>query len=104
MVGRDLNPQRPDPDDFRHQNRDILIAPDDIGFWQGAFRDSSDPQYEQAVAAVNKNEALTIDLLYGDYEGGQRVISRMLVQRGSDDEPWLASVARHWNVDRPDPR
>jgi hypothetical protein len=108
MVGRDLNPQRPDPDDFRHQNRDILIAPDDIGFWQGAFRDSSDPQYEEAVAAVNKNEVLTIDLLYGDYEGGQRVISRMMVQRSPNDTAgrgaWLASVVRHWNVDRPDPR
>ena len=36
-------PQRPDPDSFRHQGRDILIAPDDIGFWQGAFRDTRRP-------------------------------------------------------------
>ncbi len=103
-VGRELNPQRPDPGRFRHQGRDILIAPDDIGFWQGAFREPSDPQYDAAVAAVTGNEVLTIDLLYGDNEGGQRVMSRMMVQRSSEDRPWLASVVRHWNLDRPDPR
>jgi hypothetical protein len=103
-VGRDLNPERPDPDSFRHQSRDILIAPGDLGFWQGAFRDPSDPQYEAAVAGVQANEVLTVDLLYGDYEGGQRVMSRMMMQRSAEDRPWLASVVRHWNVDRPDPR
>jgi hypothetical protein len=102
--GRDLNPIRPDPDNFRHQGRDILIAPGDIGFWQGAFRDTSDPQFDAAVAAVKSNEVLTIDLLYGDQQGGQRAMSRMMLQRSSDDGPWLTSVVRHWNVDMPDPR
>ncbi len=104
LAGRELNPPRPDPDTFRHQNRDILIAPDDIGFWQGAFRDRNDPQYDEAMAAVEKNEVLNIDLLYGDHEGGQRVMSRMMLQRSSAERPWLASAVRHWNVDRPDPR
>jgi hypothetical protein len=104
LVGRELDPQRPDTDTFRHQARDILIAPDDIGFWQGAFRDSADPQFDEAETAVKGNELLTIDLLYGDSDGGQRVISRMILQRGAEDRPWIASVVRHWNVDRPDPR
>jgi hypothetical protein len=104
QVGRELDPPRPDPNSFRHQGRDILVAPDDVGFWQGAFRDSTDPQYDEAVAAVKSNEVLTIDLLYGDTDGGQRVISRMMLQRSSEDRPWLASVIRHWNIDRPDPR
>jgi hypothetical protein len=104
QAGRELDPPRPDLDAFRHQNRDILIAPDDIGFWQGAFRDDADPQHDEAVAAIKANDALTIDLLYGDHEGGQRVISRMMMQRTGEDKPWLASVVRHWNVDRPDPR
>jgi len=110
QVGRELDPPRPDPDMFRHQNRDILIAPGDIGFWQGAFRDDADPQHDDAVAAVKANEVLTVDLLYGDHEGGQRVMSRMMLQRltgdepVTDDRPWVASVVRHWNVDRPDPR
>ncbi len=104
QVGRQLNPQRPDPDTFRHQGRDLLIAPADIGFWQGAFRDGADPQHAEAVAAIESNEVLTIDLLYGDNEGGQRVMSRMMLQRIAADKPWIASVVRHWNVDRPDPR
>jgi hypothetical protein len=116
QAGRELNPQRPDPDAFRHQARDIFIAPGDVGFWQGAFRDRADPQYDEAVTAVDHtavdgDQVLTIDLLYGDQEGGQRVISRMMLQRGAHGQPrpdraapWLASVVRHWNVDRPDPR
>jgi hypothetical protein len=104
LAGIELQPERPDLDGFRHQARDILIAPDDIGFWQGAFRDSADPQYDEAMKAVGNSEPLTIDLLYGDQEGGQRVISRMMLRRSGQDRPWIASVVRHWNVDRPDPR
>jgi hypothetical protein len=109
--GRETSPERPDLTEFRHQNRDLLIAPNDIGFWQGAFRDSDDPQYDEAVTAAKDEEivGLTLDLLYGDNDGGQRMISRMLLQRfadrqDSDKTIWIASVGRHWNVDRPDPR
>ena len=106
--GQDLHPVRPELDGFRHQARDILIAPGDIGFWQGAFRDKSDPQYDEAVAAVTDDDVLTVDLLYGDNEGGQRVISRMTLRRTTtqekEKETWISSVVRHWNVDRPDPR
>jgi hypothetical protein len=75
-----------------------------------------------------------VDLLYGDQEGGQRAISRFRCQPrpwpaqprddgsppgpGSsghgddghgddghgDDDLWLATVARHWTIDQPDPR
>jgi hypothetical protein len=111
QVGRELDPQRPDPDTFRHQGRDIFIARGDIGFWQGAFRDGADPQHDEVEAAIEKKEVLTIDLLYGDQNGGQRVVSRMMLQPaprrqegGAEVQPWIASVVRHWNVDRPDPR
>ena len=111
LSGVQINPPRPEPETFRHQGRDILIAPGDIGFWQGAFRDSGDAQYDEAVTAVKSDDdevVLSIDLLYGDNDGGQRVISRMIL-RGyrREDKPerqWIASVVRHWNVDRPEPR
>jgi hypothetical protein len=74
-----------------------------MGFWQAAFRDEGDPQYEEACKAVTAREQMTIDVLYGDHEGGQRVITRFgIVPRG--DDSWLLSAGRHWNVDRPDPR
>jgi hypothetical protein len=78
-------------------------------------------------------EPWTVELLYGDHEGGQRVVSRFTMlpikdpsARSSDspsaspsDSPsagpdvspdrtpelgWLATASRHWNIDRPDPR
>ena len=111
MAGAQINPPRPDSETFRHQGRDILVAPGDIGFWQGAFRDSDDPQYDEAVTAVKSDDdeiVLSIDLLYGDNDGGQRVISRMMLRGVKRDQEqgrtWLGSVVRHWNVDRPDPR
>lgn len=111
LAGVQINPPRPELESFRHQGRDILIAPGDIGFWQGAFRDSDDAQYDEAATAVKSDDdevALTIDLLYGDSDGGQRVISRMMLRGYKRDQEaerqWIASVVRHWNVDRPDPR
>jgi len=109
QVGTEIDPPRPDLAIFRHQSRDILIAPGEVGFWQGAFRDSDDAQYNDAVTAVKTDDdevVLTVDLLYGDNDGGQRMISRMMM-RGiirDDKRLWIASVIRHWNVDRPDPR
>jgi hypothetical protein len=46
---------------------------------------------------------MVINLLYGDFEGGQRVITQMTL-RHVRDEHWLAQATRHFNVDRPDPR
>jgi hypothetical protein len=92
-----------DPDTFTRQTRDLYLPPGDIGFWQGAFRDPADPAHDAAAKAIANRDPLTVDLLYGDYEGGQRVISRFLLRPGREDT-WLLSVIRHWNVDRPDPR
>lgn len=42
-------------------------------------------------------------LLYGDHEGGQRMISRFALA-ATPKGSWLAVVGRHWNLDRPNPR
>ena len=95
----------PDPvlDEFHRQSRDLYVPPGDIGFWQGAFRDEGDPQYEDACKAVTSRSQMTVDILYGDADGGQRTITRFGLQP-RQDETWLVSVNRHWNIDRPDPR
>ena len=46
---------------------------------------------------------MSIDLLYGDHEGGQRTVSRFTLMP-KDDGGWLAIVVKHWNLDRADPR
>jgi hypothetical protein len=89
--------------EFTSQSRDIYVAPGDNGFWQGAFRDPSAGRFKAAAAAIAAGDPLTLSLLYGDFAGGQRVISQFTLRRGQDDS-WLASAVRHFNVDRPDPR
>jgi hypothetical protein len=93
----------PDPSEFRHQNRDLYVPPGDTGFWQAAFRDENDPQYKTARQAVETRQPWTVELLYGDHEGGQRVITRFTALP-REDGGWLASSSRHWNIDRPEPR
>ena len=88
-------------------SRDLYIAPDDVGFWQGAFRDTRSPEYAAARSAVEAPQRMSVDILYGDFEGGQRVISRFMLtprETGDGKTQWFASVGRHWNVDRPEPR
>jgi len=92
-----------DPDTFRRLSRDLFIPPSDRGFWQGAIRDSSDPDFAPVRDAIESRRAFRLELLYGDYEGGQRVITLFaFVPR--PDGAWLVTAARHWNLDRADPR
>jgi hypothetical protein len=91
------------PEDFRRLTRDLYIPPGDVGFWQGAFRDPAEEPFAAARVAVMERRALTVEVLYGDHEGGQRAITRFgMIPHG--DERWIAIVSRHWNLDRPDPR
>jgi hypothetical protein len=109
-------------EEFERQNRDLYIPVGDIGFWQGAFRDPQDPRYEAARKVIEARQPWTLELLYGDHEGGQRAVIRFTMLplsmrpdaappdgsgRDADakvDTGWFASQNRHWNIDRPDPR
>jgi len=100
--GLDTSREHPDPNDFTRLTRDLYVAAGDVGFWQGTFRDPASDEFATARAAVEARDYLTVEILYGDLEGGQRVISRYaLSPRG--DGGWLAAAGRHWNVDAPDP-
>jgi hypothetical protein len=143
---RPPSPVHPPLDEFTPQTRDMYVAPGEVGFWQGALRDPDHQLFKEITAAIEAGEIMSLDLLYGDFEGGQRVVSRFSLQfyragAGPGDAPpppagpaaqgqpaapvlpvtradaataaaatprptsrWLASVVRHWNVDRPDPR
>jgi hypothetical protein len=93
----------PSPDEFTRLTRDLYIAANDVGFWQGTFRDPSTEEFRTARRAIDSRARLMVDVLYGDHEGGQRTISRYLLAP-KDDGGWFAAVGRHWNVDRDDPR
>jgi hypothetical protein len=70
------NQRRPELSEFTAQTRDMYVPSGDVGFWQGALRDPSAEIFKHATAAIDAGTRLTLDLLYGDFEGGQRVISR----------------------------
>jgi hypothetical protein len=91
-------------DDFTRLTRDLYVPVGDVGFWQGAMRDPAAPGFAEASAALTARQAVMIDLLYGDNEGGQRVISRFSMMPRRDDGTWVVAAGRHWNVDRDDPR
>ena len=101
---RDLGPQEHlQPEDFTRLTRDLYVPVGEVGFWQGTFRDPSSPEFAAARALIDARDSITVDVLYSDFEGGQRMISRFgMLPR--DDDGWIATVARHWNIDRADPR
>ncbi len=99
----DREPTHRDPDDFRRLQIDLYVSAGDAGYWESAVRGRDDPCFPGLEAAITERRPFTIDVLYGDQEGGQRVISRFIVMP-SGDSGWYTLTARHWNVDRPDPR
>ena len=103
-VGVGVHTERTHPplEKFTTQQLDIYVAPGDDGLWLGALRDPEAGIFQAVTDAVKAGEALVFFLLYGDFEGGERVITQFAVRKTG--ERWLAQAARHFNVDRPDPR
>ncbi len=95
---------QPSLKEFRRQQLDLYIPAGDTGYWQGALRDPEEAGYGEVRDAIREQRGLWIDLLYGDYEGGQRTIVRIGVSPWPDTEGERAYVLRYWNVDREDPR
>jgi hypothetical protein len=93
---------------FRRLSRDLYVPAGDVSFWQAAVREHDDPLYAPLLEAIKTRTPISIDILYGDHEGGQRTITRfyMSPRSNTDEDPWLwlCSTSRHWNLDRADPR
>jgi hypothetical protein len=90
-------------DEHRPQLRDLYVPAGDTGFWQGAIRDPEDPFREDLDEAYEAGEVLTVDLVYGDHEGGQLTITRFILSRDQDGS-WRPGVVRHWVLEGVDPR
>ena len=89
--------------EHREQTRDLYVPAGDTGFWQGAIREPDDPFREGLREAFSAGELMTVDLLYGDHEGGQLTISRFILSREQDGH-WRPGVVRHWALQGADPR
>ena len=93
----------PPPEAFRRQNRDLYVPAGDTGFWQGAIRDRGDEAYDSLREAAESGARIQVDLLYGDYQGGQRTIARFGIVKDGGENPYRAEVVRYWNVDSAEP-
>jgi hypothetical protein len=103
-AGRpELDAPHAEPAEHRRQSRDLYVPAGDVGFWQGAIRELDDPFREGLSEAFLTGETLTVDLLYGDHEGGQQTISRFILTREENDQ-WRPGVVRHWPLESTDPR
>ena len=99
----DLDTPHAELAEHRPQTRDLYVPAGDTGFWQGAIREPDDPFREGLGQAFLAGEVLTVDLLYGDHEGGQLTISRFILTR-EEDGHWRPGVVRHWALEGIDPR
>ena len=97
-------PSHKPEDEFRLQSRDLYVPAGDIGMWQGALRDHQDPICAAVAHAIDAREPLSIELLYSDQVGEQRTITRFGLTPYGEENDWIASVNRHWFLDRPGPR
>ncbi len=94
----------PDLDEFRRQQLDLYIPAGDTGYWQGAMRDPDEPGYADLREALAESRGLWVDILYGDFEGGQRTVGRFGVYPSPDSDGRRCIVLRYWSIDREDPR
>jgi hypothetical protein len=91
----------PHPSAFARQQRDLYVAAGDLGFWQAALRDPDTELYRTTGEAISSGARITVDLLYGDHEGGQPTITRFVLLPVSGQR-WRCDVTHHWSLDRAD--
>ncbi len=89
--------------DFRRLTVDLYVPPSGTGYWEGAIREPDDPARDGILQCLDERSPFTIEVLYGDEEGGQRRMSRFMVL-SAGEEGWYCQGGRHWNIDLPDPR
>lgn len=87
----------PSVSSFAPQQRDILISTGRIGFWQAALRDPEAPLHAATAEAIDTAGRLTVDILYGDHEGGQPTITR-LVLLPDEGGAWRCDATRNWKI------
>jgi hypothetical protein len=97
-VGTDVDHAR--LDDFTMLRRDLYVPAQDTGYWHGALRDPADPMHQLLSRTVENEDALTIELLYGDLDGAQRLITRFVITRRESGR-FLCAATRHWTLDGP---
>ena len=75
----ELDTPHAEPEEHRPQTRDLYVPAGDTGFWQGRHVILTTHSARAWTRRSIAGGILTVDLLYGDHEGGQRTISRFIL-------------------------
>jgi hypothetical protein len=86
----------PEPRAFSPQQRDLLISTSRAGFWQAALRDPATPLHKEIAQAIDTRGRVTVDVLYGDHEGGQPSITRFVLL--PEAAAWRCDATRYWSL------
>ena len=86
----------PEPAEFSPQQRDLLISTSRAGFWQAALRDPGSGLHEEIAQAMETGGRVTVDVLYGDHEGGQPSVTRFVLL--PEAAAWRFDATRHWSL------
>jgi len=86
----------PQPRTFSPQQRDLLISTRRAGFWQAALRDPGTRLHEEVTRAIATRGRVTVDILYGDHEGGQPSVTRFVLL--SEADSWRCDATRYWSL------
>jgi len=86
----------PQPESFSVQQRDLLISTRRPGFWQAALRDPATSRYKEMKRAIDSGGRITVDVLYGDHEGGQPAVTRFVLL--PDAGAWRSDAVRYWSL------
>jgi hypothetical protein len=81
---------------FTRQQRDLHVPAGDVGFWQAALRDPSSDLYASTDEAIQTGGRLTVDILYGDHDGGQPAIVRFVLLPTGNGR-WRCDATRYWS-------
>jgi hypothetical protein len=103
ITGRQGDLPRPSLADFRRQQLDLYIPASETGYWQGGLYDPEEPGYREVMDALQSGGGVIyVDLLYGDHEGGQRMIVRFGMSEwpndGDEEIGERAYVLRYWDA------
>jgi hypothetical protein len=86
----------PEPRTFSPQQRDLLISTSRAGFWQAALRDPEAVLHQEVTQAIETQGRITVDVLYGDHEGGQPSVTRFVLLPAAGS--WRCDAVRYWSL------
>ena len=81
---------------FSRQQRDLLISTRRPGFWQAALREPTTQLHKEVAQAIETLGRVTVDVLYGDHEGGQPSVTRFVLM--PEATSWRCDATRHWSL------